>query len=126
MEPTAPTNDFDFVTKVGALPPEALIRFYEVLEHNLTVSVRAVWSDESLTDAQKVERMKWLNEIMHRITMKTAALRMNRNDRSEADTWNMIQDYLMTCPDLTPTAQFAITFSYQTVERLFCVPPTND
>lgn len=126
MEPTSATNDFDFVTQVGALSPEALIRFYEVLEHSLTVSVRAVWSDETSSDAQKVERMKWLNEIMHRITMKTAALRMNRNERSEADTWNMIQAYLTTCPDLIPVVQFAITFTYRTVERLFSVPPTDD
>jgi hypothetical protein len=42
--------------------------FYEALAHNLTVCVRGVWSDEQLSDAQKVEQMKWLNEIQHRVT----------------------------------------------------------
>jgi hypothetical protein len=65
-----------------------------MLAHNLTVSVRAIWSDEILTDSQRVERIKWINEIMHRITLKTAVLRLNCNDRSEADTWNMMKHWI--------------------------------
>ena len=54
---------FDFPTLIGALSEEERIRFYEILAHNLTVSVRAIWSDEQLTDGERVERMKWINEM---------------------------------------------------------------
>src|SRR2546426_820398 len=115
MNPSSGTIELDYVTQVGSLSPENLLRFYEVLAHNLTVSVRAIWSDEALTDSQKVERMKWLNEIMHRITSKTAALRLNRNEYTEADTWKMMQHYVSQCPDLAADIAFATISSYQAV-----------
>jgi hypothetical protein len=97
------------------LPPETLLRFYEVLAHNLTVGVRGVWSDETLSDSQKLERIKWLNEISHQVTLKTAALRLNRNERTESDTWNMMQHYVSLCPDLAAEIAFATISSYQAV-----------
>ena len=68
--------DFDFPNLIGGLNDEQRMRFYENLAHNLTVSVRGVWSDEHLTDSKKVECLKWLNEIMHRVVMKAALLRV--------------------------------------------------
>lgn len=37
---------------------------------NLTISVRSVWSDNTFQDSEKVEQMKWLNELQHRIMSK--------------------------------------------------------
>ena len=34
---------------------------------NLTISIRAVWSDETISAAEKVDRIKWLNEIHHSV-----------------------------------------------------------
>jgi hypothetical protein len=45
-------------------------RFYELLAHSLTVSARVVWSDDALSDSQKVEQLKQLNEKQHRVTGK--------------------------------------------------------
>jgi hypothetical protein len=115
MNPTSSRVELDYVAQVGSLPPETLLRFYEVLAHNLTVGIRAVWSDDTLSDSQKVERMKWLNEIMHRITSKTAALRLNRNEFTEPDTWKMMQHYVSMCPDLATEIAFATISSYQAV-----------
>ena len=67
--------DFDYIKLIGELSDEERLKFYECLAHNLTVSARAIWSNEGLTDGEKVERLKWLNEIMHRVTMKSALLR---------------------------------------------------
>ena len=94
--------EMDFVVDVGGLSTEKLIEFYESLAHGLTVSVRSIWSDEALTDAERVEQMKWLNEIMHRVVTKSAALRMNRNEMSESDTWRMMEGYICQCPALAP------------------------
>jgi len=37
------------------------------LAHNLTITGRAVWSDEHLMPPEMVERLKALNELMHRV-----------------------------------------------------------
>jgi hypothetical protein len=117
MELTSGKVEIDFVQQVGSLPQESLIRFYELLAHNLTVSVRAIWSDETLNDSQRVVKMKWLNEIMHRVVLKSAALRMDRNELSEADTWSIIEHYISVCPDIATDMSFAIIGSYQVVDR---------
>jgi hypothetical protein len=33
----------DYAKQVGDLPPEGLIRFYELFAHGLTISIRAIW-----------------------------------------------------------------------------------
>ena len=116
MESNSAKIELDYVRQVGSLPHQSLIRFYEVLAHNLTVSIRAIWSDEGLNDSQKVERMKWINEVMHRVVLKSAALRMGRNERSEADTWDMMQHYISLCPDISADIAIATISSYQSVD----------
>jgi hypothetical protein len=106
--------NFDFPTLIGALSEEERIRFYEILAHNLTVSVRAIWSDEQLADGERVERMKWINEIMHRVVMKSAYLRMKRNEDSETDSWEGIKHWVAQCPDLGAEVEWAIERSYET------------
>ena len=110
--------ELDFVTQVGSLPPASLIRFYEILAHNLTVSIRSIWSDDSLYDFQKVERMKWINEIMHRVVTKSAALRRNQNEYSEADTWAMMEHYISLCPEIAGEVALATIGSYQIAELI--------
>ena len=115
MESNSARIELDYVRQVGSLSEESLIRFYEVLAHNLTVGIRAIWSAEGVNDSQKVERMKWINEITHRIVLKSAALRMGINECSEADTWEMMQDYLALCPDIAADIAIATISSYQSV-----------
>lgn len=101
--------------QVGRLPPELLLRFYELFAHALTVGVRGIWSDEALSDAQKVEGMKWVNEIMHRVVMKSALLRLHKNERTEKETWEMIQNYVSRCPEIGGHVAAAAISSYQHV-----------
>ena len=68
-------RDFDFDADISALSDEHRLRFYETLAHNLTVSVRAVWSDDSKSDTEKVNAIRCINEILHRITSKIAVTR---------------------------------------------------
>ena len=109
--------EFDFPKLIGELGDEERIRFYEILAHNLTVVVRGIWSDEKLTDKQRVERMKWLNEIMHRIVMKSAYLRIGRNRDSEADTWEGIKHWVAQSPELGSDVEWTLKLSYQSCRR---------
>jgi len=107
--------DFDFPNLIGALTDEERITFYEVLAHNLTVSVRAIWSNDDLTDGQKVERMKWVNEIMHRVVMKSALLRVQRNQFTESDSWENIKSWMSLSPEIDAEVEWALRLSYKLV-----------
>lgn len=47
-----------FAERMAALTAEQRLHFHEVLAHNLTVAIRGVWSDDTIADAEKVERIK--------------------------------------------------------------------
>lgn len=116
MESNSASVELDYVRQVGGLSQQSLIRFYEVLAHNLTVRIRAIWSDEGLNDSQKIERMKWINEVMDRVVLKSAALRTGTNECSEADTWDMMLHYISLCPDISADIAIATISSYQWVD----------
>jgi hypothetical protein len=40
---------------------------YERLWLELTIAGRAVWSDPGLSETEKLDGLKWLNEIQHRV-----------------------------------------------------------
>ena len=61
--------------------------------------MRAIWSDAGLTDGEKVENLKWLNEILHRVTMKSALLRIHKNTFSESDSWEDIRHWVLVVLD---------------------------
>lgn len=43
------------------------IVFLEVLLFHFSITGRALWSDNNVTDKDKVVALKWLNELCHRI-----------------------------------------------------------
>ena len=109
--------DFDYIKLIGELSDEERLKFYECLAYNLTVSARAVWSNEGLTDGEKVEHLKWLNEIMHRVTMKSALLRTHKNTFSESDSWESIKHWISLCSEIGPHVEWALKFSYDNCHR---------
>ena len=40
---------------------------YERFLFELTISARAVWSDPELSNSEKLEGLKWINEIQHTV-----------------------------------------------------------
>ena len=115
--------DFDYPNLIGALNDEERISFYEILAHNLTVSVRGIWSDEHLTDSQKLEGLKHVNEIMHRVVMKAAYLRVQKNKWSENDSWVDIKSWVSLCPEIDEPVEWALKFSYKTCLHLARTDP---
>jgi hypothetical protein len=89
-----------FAESIGSLGHEQRLHFYEVLAHNLTVAVRGIWSDPRITDAEKVERMKWVNEVLHRVTAKVYVLRLRTHEWTEADFEGMIVGYIQSHPNI--------------------------
>jgi len=104
--------DFDYPKAIGSLSQDKRLLFYELLAHNLTVMVRGIWSDEELTDAEKVDRLKWLNEIMHRVTSKIRVLRLNEHEWTEEDSWQDVLHWINQNKALEPYVNTAIKWSY--------------
>jgi hypothetical protein len=82
-----------FAERMALLAEEQRLHFSEVPAHNLTVAIRGVWSDEHLSDAEKVERIKWINEILHRATAKVYVLRLKTHEWTEEDFGSLARGY---------------------------------
>jgi hypothetical protein len=106
---------FDYAERIGGLTKEQRLYFYEVLAHQLTVAARMVWSDEALSDTQKVTQLKWLNEILHRVTAKVYTLRLQTHEWSEADSFDDIRHWISQEPAIAPRVGWAVMVSYQIV-----------
>lgn len=106
---------FDYEKSIGDLPKEQRLRFYELLSHNLTVCIRSVWSDDSLTDGKKLDQIKLINEILHRTTAKISVIRLNTHEWSESDTWTMIQGWASKNQEVMGHIGWAIRISFKTV-----------
>ncbi len=90
------------------------VYFYERLAHNLTISCRDIWSNTTLSDTEKVEQMKWLNEIQHRIVAKISVTRLDHHEWKERDIIGMIASYIKQTPEIGGEVGWAISASYKT------------
>ena len=70
---------------------------------------------EGITDSERVEQAKWLNEIAHRITYKIFYLQKDRYEWTESDTWEMIEKNVAKNPSITEAVNAAIEMSYSYV-----------
>ncbi len=111
------SSDFDYPKQIGTLSVEDRIRFYESLAHNLTISVRGIWSEDSFTDSQKIEGMKCVNEIMHRVVKVPSALKSGLDMWSEADNWETIKHWVSLSPEVGGHVWLAIKASYESCRR---------
>ncbi len=104
-----------FAERVAGLDEERRLHFYELLAHNLTVAIRGVWSDGSISDGEKVERMKWINEVLHRATAKVWVLRLRTHEWTEEDFGSLVRDYADQHPGIKAEVLAAVNFSYRAV-----------
>lgn len=102
-----------FGKPVSKLPLDQQITFYERLAHELTIAVRGIWSDDTLAAGEKVDRMKWINEIMHRIPNKLAQLRHASHHWDDQDFEAMVAHWTLQNPSLVKVVNRAINASFR-------------
>lgn len=105
----------NYTSVVSSLSQLQRVSFYELLAHNITIVVRVVWTDEEKTDAEKVEAMKWLNEIQHRVVRKIQVERLALHEWKEEHIIGMFTDYVKQCSSIGSGLAWAIKTSYQSV-----------
>ncbi len=106
----------DYVSKFESLNEEKRLHFYEVFAHNLTVSIRSIWSAEGLSNSEKLERIKAVNEILHQVTSKVWVTRLRSHEWSESDMWKSIQHSIVQAPRVAGEIEAAIHFSLNAVQ----------
>lgn len=104
-----------FAEHMAKLSDEQRLHFYEVLAHNLTVATRGVWADESIRDAEKIDRIKWINEILHGVTAKVYVLRLKTHEWTDEDFGESIQDLVGHNEGIKAAVFWAVNRSYQAV-----------
>lgn len=102
----------NYAHEIGSLSADRRLHFYELLAHNLTVSIRGVWSEPDLPDSEKLDRIYWINETLHRITAKVYTIRLNLHEWTEDDTWAMIESHIVHNKGIEKDIMAAIKFSY--------------
>jgi hypothetical protein len=107
-----------FAERMAGLTDDQRLHFYEVLAHSLTVEVRGVWSDAGLPDAEKVDRMKWVNEVLHSVTAKVWVLRLRTHEWPEADFGQLLAEYADAHPGIRPALAEAVSRSYRAVAEV--------
>lgn len=84
----------DYVPLIAALSRSDKIRFYIVLARDLTIATRMIWADLHLSDAERVEQMKWVNEVQHRVINRLADLHGDYGTWTEQQVWDVIWQHL--------------------------------
>ncbi len=89
-------ENFDYVNDIGAFSLQQKRKFYVLLGHNLTVSVRAICWDDNYSEQEKIVGMREINEIMHRLIFRVEELfnisELEEDSWTEADFWALIKD----------------------------------
>jgi hypothetical protein len=105
--------NFDYAAKISGLSHSARVRFYEALAHDLTIAARGVWSNDGITDTEKVHRLKHLNEIQHRVTAKIASTRLTPEKWPENEFAKVFNDWIRGCPEIAGEVGWSIQSSYK-------------
>ena len=72
--------------------------FFRVLAHSLTVAVRVYLWDKELDECEKLDRVKWLNEINHRVITK---IHVRPYDKESIEGFfEMVSDYIEKNPTI--------------------------
>ena len=104
-----------FAEQMGEIAEEQRRPFYGVLAHNLTVAVRGIRSDERISDAEKIDRAKWVNEILHSVTAKVYVLRLKTHERTEDDFERLLLESVAAHPGIAGEVGWAVKPTYRTI-----------
>lgn len=90
----------DYAHVLSLFTKDETLLFYEKLAHELTVAIRGFWSHPEHSDAQKIEELKWTNEIMHRVTSQIHSIRMGIHSESEVHFFEGVLHWIQHCPSM--------------------------
>jgi hypothetical protein len=106
--------DADLSKRLDDLNPDQRRRFYECFSHDLTIAIRYVWSD-TMGDAEKLEQIKFLNEILHRTIFQISGF--YKYNWGGSDFVRFVGDYIAINPSIGGHIHSAIERSLAQAHR---------
>jgi hypothetical protein len=98
---------------IAALDDKQKAHFYLLLARGLTVAQREVWADDQLDASEQIDRLKWLNEIMHRILNRLFDFQQTTQARNEDDLWTTIMDHVAQNRHIAGDLAWAVRDAYK-------------
>ena len=111
--------NFNFVQTIGELPSDIKMAYYMNFAHSLTVGVRAIWSDETIDVNDRLERLKWMNELMHRVINRAIDLQSEPYTWNEEAIWQLLLGTVAQCPAINGDAGGAMLSAYERTLKQF-------
>jgi hypothetical protein len=96
--------------ELQALTPEQKLHSFELLAHELTITMRAAWSEPTLGAEEKVEAMKTINECLHRVTARIWVERLHTHEWSDMDFLALL---MQTDAALHPKLRGSIGYAFR-------------
>ena len=109
--------NIDFVRDVGALTTKEKNKFYFLFSNRLTTSIREIFADEKLSDIDKIEHVKLINEVIHRTLNRLFDLEFGSCSWSEADIWGMIKNIVRLKVEIKDHVSNAISGALSTLNE---------
>jgi len=101
--------------RVGHLSQDQKIALYLTFVHSLTILIRSIWSDPDVLPIDQVERIKWANEIAHRIVNHLRSLHQNTDSMGDEEIWNLVLHHASQSPGLSRTIETIMMESYEII-----------
>jgi hypothetical protein len=106
----------EYISKLERLSAERRLHFFELLAHNLTVAVRAVWSEPSLSLEDQVDSLKKINECLHRVTARVWVQRLNTHEWTDESFLGLLAEADASLhPKVRGSISVALATSYAVV-----------
>ncbi len=108
-------NSKNYSKLISNLSREQKLNFYGSFAVNITIAIREIWADEEISNSEKIERMKWLNELQHRIISKISVERTQSHEWKESDINSLILEIIKNCPGVSSDISWIIQTSYNNI-----------
>ena len=103
----------DVLERISKLSVQDKSKYYENLAHSLTISTRAIWSDPDISEKEKIEQMKCMNEIMHQVVRKIRICKTEDNSLSDEDILNHIKNWTLQSKGIAAHVAYSIEKTLQ-------------
>lgn len=104
-------------TKFPKWTDDQKLTFLENLSHELTIAIRAILDDTGLPGELKIEQVKLLNEIHHRVPMRARAVRAHEPNWIGQDAGLDIEHWSSKNQNIRHLVTQAVEKSIQNAEK---------
>ncbi|MCP4178771.1 MAG: hypothetical protein GY756_13480 [bacterium] len=108
------SNKKNFIELLSKFDENEKISFYMIFLHNLTIAIRSIWSNQDLTDKDKILQIKWVNEVIHNIISLISHIRSRTNSYTDEKVWEGIKHWASQNNNAASEIASSLKMTYET------------